>query len=71
MANTNGAVEVAKTPSKDQDANGQVEPTEEEGAGQLPDSMLCVEMHIRQNANNGQTSSKSRSNCPTSPSKCP
>jgi hypothetical protein len=39
MANTNGATDVAKTPSKDQDANGQAEPTEEEGAnGQLPDS---------------------------------
>ena len=40
MANINGATEVAKTPSKEQDADGQVEPAEEEGAnGQLPDSM--------------------------------
>ena len=40
MANTNGAEEVAKTPSKEQDADGQAEPSEEEGAnGQLPDSM--------------------------------
>jgi protein TIF31 len=40
MANVNGTAEVAKTPSKEQDANEQVEATEEEGAnGQLPDSM--------------------------------
>jgi len=40
MANTNGAAEVAKAPSNDQDANGQAEQTEEEGAnGQQPDSM--------------------------------
>lgn len=40
MANVSGVAEVAKTPSKEQDASGQVEPTEEEGAnGQLPDSM--------------------------------
>lgn len=39
MANTNGAAEVAGTPSKEQDANGQAEQTEEEGAnGQQPDS---------------------------------
>jgi hypothetical protein len=40
MANTNGTAEVAKTPSKEQDASEQAEATEEEGAnGQLPDSM--------------------------------
>jgi hypothetical protein len=40
MANILGTTEVAQTPSKEQDADGQVETTEEEGAnGQLPDSM--------------------------------
>ena len=40
VANVNGATEVAKTPSKEQDVNGQVEAKDEEGAnGQLPDSM--------------------------------
>lgn len=37
MTNTNGPTEVAKTPSKEQDGNGQVE-TEEGANGQLPDS---------------------------------
>jgi hypothetical protein len=37
MTNTNGPAEVAKTPSKEQDGDGQVE--NEEGAnGGLPDS---------------------------------
>lgn len=46
MANIGGTTEVAKTPSKEQDVNGQVETTEEEGAnGQLPDSM-SIKMSI-------------------------
>jgi hypothetical protein len=40
MADINGAAEVAKAPSSEQDANVQVEQTDEEGAnGQPPDSM--------------------------------
>lgn len=40
MANINGSPEVAKTPSKEQDVNEQVEAKDEEGANdQLPDSM--------------------------------
>lgn len=43
MANTNVTAEVAQTPSKEQDVNGEVEATEEDGAnGQLPDSK-CIE----------------------------
>jgi hypothetical protein len=40
MANINGTAEVAQTPSKEQNANGQEEAAEEDGVdGQLPDSM--------------------------------
>lgn len=39
MTNTIGSTEVAKTPSKEQDVDGQVENEEEGANGQLPDSM--------------------------------
>lgn len=40
MTNHNGAAEVATTPSKEQNAEGQVDGADEEGAnGQQPDSM--------------------------------
>ena len=39
MANINGNAEVEKTPSKDVTTEGQNEGTEEDGAGQQPDSM--------------------------------
>lgn len=39
MANLNGTAEAATTPSTEQHADAQAEPTEEEGAnGQQPDS---------------------------------
>jgi hypothetical protein len=39
MANTDGIVEVEKTPSKDVTTDGQTEGTEEDVNGQQPDSM--------------------------------
>lgn len=40
MANRNGDTDVATTPSKEQEVNGQNEATEEDGVnGQQPDSM--------------------------------
>jgi hypothetical protein len=40
MADSSGTTEVAKTPTKEQDASEQPETNDEEGAnGQLPDSM--------------------------------
>jgi len=40
MANSNGTAEVAKTPTKEQNVDGQADGAEEEGAnGQMPDSM--------------------------------
>jgi hypothetical protein len=71
MANINGSAEVATTPSKEQDAT-EVEATEEEGAnGQLPDSMYNSPMACKVCVLTVQTSSRSRSSCPTSPSRCP
>ncbi|KAF2032384.1 hypothetical protein EK21DRAFT_61165 [Setomelanomma holmii] len=47
MANINGATEAATTPSKEQDAEGQVEQTEEEGAnGQQPDNIFQVKIKL-------------------------
>ncbi|EAT77883.2 hypothetical protein SNOG_14691 [Parastagonospora nodorum SN15] len=47
MANSNVTTEVAQTPSKEQDVNGEVEATEEDGAnGQLPDNIFQIKIKL-------------------------
>lgn len=47
MANINGNAEVEKTPSKDVTTEGQNEGTEEDGAGQQPDSMSIDFLYVQ------------------------
>ena len=47
MANTIDITEVEKTPSKDVTTDGPTEGTEEDGAGQMPDSMSIDDASMR------------------------